>query len=132
MADQGAHPVVHCPPPDPVNDDERSKLAELRAQLATVSDVIPADTVLWRVKLHDADDVRSNRVLLKFLRARELDVKEALAMLTSTMKWRAEMNMEALMTEEFPPEFVRHPSFPRPPAADRALTKVGFRCLCRA
>ena len=40
-------------------------------------------------------------MLIKFLRARSLDVKAASDMLAATLKWRAEFDIAGIMKEEF-------------------------------
>ncbi|KAG5148544.1 hypothetical protein JHK82_015425 [Glycine max] len=58
----------------------------------------PEEVCIWGVPLL-ADD-RSDVILLKFLRARDFKVKEALAMIKSTIRWRKEFKMEELLEED--------------------------------
>ena len=43
-------------------------------------------------------------ILAKFARARNLDVAQAADMLTATLRWRDEFQLDAVMREEFDPE----------------------------
>ncbi|KAL2347140.1 hypothetical protein Fmac_001140 [Flemingia macrophylla] len=54
---------------------------------------------IWGVAL--LADERSDVILLKFLRARDFKVKEAMAMIKSTIGWRKEFGMEELLLEDF-------------------------------
>ncbi|KAI0076602.1 CRAL/TRIO domain-containing protein [Panus rudis PR-1116 ss-1] len=47
-------------------------------------------------------DPRVSVVLMKFLRARELNVKNAREMLVATLRWRDEFKVDELVKEEFP------------------------------
>ncbi|KAL2342854.1 hypothetical protein Fmac_004139 [Flemingia macrophylla] len=58
----------------------------------------PEEVSIWGIPL--LADERSDVILLKFLRAREFKVKEALAMLKNTIRWRKEFKMEELMEEK--------------------------------
>ncbi|OWM85098.1 hypothetical protein CDL15_Pgr027885 [Punica granatum] len=53
---------------------------------------------LWGVPL--LGDEKSDVILLKFLRARDFKPKEALAMIKSTVRWRKEFGIEALLGED--------------------------------
>lgn len=58
-----------------------------------------AQAFIWGVKL--LEDERSDVILLKFLRARDLRAKDAFAMLDDTLKWRKEFGIDELVDEEF-------------------------------
>ncbi|KAK2970916.1 hypothetical protein RJ640_007607 [Escallonia rubra] len=58
----------------------------------------PEEVSIWGIPL--LADERSDVVLLKFLRARDFKVKEALAMLKSVVAWRKEFGIEALLEED--------------------------------
>lgn len=58
----------------------------------------PEEVSIWGIPLL-ADD-RSDVVLLKFLRARDFKVKEALAMIKNTIQWRKEFKIEELLEED--------------------------------
>ncbi|KAL1219884.1 Patellin-3 [Cardamine amara subsp. amara] len=53
---------------------------------------------IWGIPL--LKDDRSDVVLLKFLRARDFKVKDSLAMLKSTIKWRRDFKIDELVDEE--------------------------------
>ncbi|KAF5377763.1 hypothetical protein D9757_008087 [Collybiopsis confluens] len=59
---------------------------------------------LWGVTIDPADllDARVSVVLMKFLRARYLNVSEGKTMLISTLRWRDEFNVEAACNETYP------------------------------
>ncbi|EPS70777.1 hypothetical protein M569_03982, partial [Genlisea aurea] len=63
---------------------------------------IPADldgsVSIWGVKL--MEDVRSDVILLKFLRARDFKPYEAFAMMRSALKWRKDFGIDDLVGEE--------------------------------
>ncbi|XP_047055470.1 patellin-3-like [Lolium rigidum] len=56
----------------------------------------PEPVFIWGVPLV-GDDERTDAVLLKFLRAREFKVKEAMAMLRSAVLWRKRFGIDALL-----------------------------------
>ncbi|KAL6840147.1 hypothetical protein ACP4OV_029957 [Aristida adscensionis] len=56
----------------------------------------PEPVLIWGVPLV-GDDERTDTVLLKFLRAREFKVKEAMAMLKSAVLWRKRFGIHALL-----------------------------------
>ncbi|KAF8637640.1 hypothetical protein AX17_002708 [Amanita inopinata Kibby_2008] len=63
--------------------------------------------VLWGVNIDPAHlnrDARVSVILMKFLRARNLSVRDARDMLTATLRWRMFFNVEAAMEEQFPQE----------------------------
>ncbi|KAK1275306.1 Patellin-3 [Acorus gramineus] len=55
----------------------------------------PEEVSIWGVTL--LGDERSDVILLKFLRARDFKVKDALAMLKSAVRWRREFGIEDLL-----------------------------------
>jgi len=56
----------------------------------------PKEELIWGVPLV-GDDERTDTVLLKFLRAREFKVKEAMAMLKSAVLWRKRFGIDELL-----------------------------------
>ncbi|KAI8378257.1 CRAL-TRIO domain-containing protein [Choanephora cucurbitarum] len=57
---------------------------------------------LWGVPLDkNADDDRIKVVLVKFLRARNLDIAAAKTMLINTLRWRKEFSADTLLDETF-------------------------------
>ncbi|KAM0877277.1 hypothetical protein ACQ4PT_035606 [Festuca glaucescens] len=70
---------------------------ETPAPEAEADAVAPPEPVfIWGVPLV-GDDERTDAVLLKFLRAREFKVKEAMAMLRSAVLWRKRFGIDALL-----------------------------------
>ncbi|TFK39893.1 CRAL-TRIO domain-containing protein [Crucibulum laeve] len=58
---------------------------------------------LWGVKIDpNVKDARASVVLMKFLRARNLSVRDATDMFVSTLRWRESFNIEAALEEKFP------------------------------
>lgn len=59
---------------------------------------------LWGVTIDPAKpkDSRVSVVLMKFLRARNLDIDEAKSMFISTLRWRQAFDVEGLVKEQFP------------------------------
>ncbi|KAJ7781865.1 CRAL-TRIO domain-containing protein [Mycena maculata] len=59
---------------------------------------------LWGVKIDPTNlaDARTSVVLMKFLRARNLNPTTASEMLVATLRWRAEFNVDSAVKEEFP------------------------------
>ncbi|KAH6780448.1 Sec14p-like phosphatidylinositol transfer family protein [Perilla frutescens var. hirtella] len=53
---------------------------------------------IWGVPL--LKDERSDVILLKFLRARDFDVKDAYVMLSNTIKWRRDFKVDELLKED--------------------------------
>ncbi|MCO5605298.1 hypothetical protein L7F22_059480 [Adiantum nelumboides] len=64
------------------------------------------DLALWGVPLlHTKGDERTDVVLLKFLRARDFKVNDAMSMLKDTVVWRKEFEADNLVDEETSTEF---------------------------
>ncbi|KAJ3542137.1 hypothetical protein NM688_g6003 [Phlebia brevispora] len=87
--------------------DFRSKLPEIFRAVYTPDDPEAElkPVTIWGVILdpkNPASDARVSVFLMKFLRARELRIEDAQVMLTATLKWRHEMNIDAIMKEDFP------------------------------
>ncbi|THU67713.1 hypothetical protein C4D60_Mb05t27620 [Musa balbisiana] len=66
--------------------------------LAPASTAPPEEVFIWGVPL--VGDEKSDAVLLKFLRARDFKVKDALAMLKDAVIWRKQFGIEALLEED--------------------------------
>ncbi|CAA0827776.1 Patellin-3 [Striga hermonthica] len=58
----------------------------------------PVQISIWGVPL--LIDDRTDIILLKFLRARDFNVKESFTMLKNTMKWRRDFNVDELVKED--------------------------------
>jgi hypothetical protein len=63
---------------------------------AETQEAAPEPVLIWGVPLV-GDDERTDTVLLKFLRAREFKVKEAMAMLKSAVLWRKRFGITSLL-----------------------------------
>ena len=61
-------------------------------------EVVPEEVEIWGIPL--LGDERSDVILLKFLRARDFKVKEALNMIRNTVRWRKEFGIEGLVEED--------------------------------
>ncbi|CAG8597115.1 423_t:CDS:2 [Ambispora gerdemannii] len=85
-------------------EDERSAVAQLKNKLDGILTlaVAPEDYSLWGIPLDkESSDERLEVLLIKFLRARNLDVAEAQVMLTNTIKWRLEFKVDGILEEKF-------------------------------
>lgn len=84
----------------------------------------PINTTLWGVPLVSSPpssennsnndgkkDLRVDVILRKFLVARGSSLEKAQAMLTNTLKWRAEFHVDGILDEEFPQDVFEHVGF---------------------
>lgn len=79
-----------------VSDSERKGVEELKK---VVREELEGEQVsIWGVPLFKDD--RTDVILLKFLRARELKVKDAHVMFHNTLRWRKDFNIDALLDED--------------------------------
>ncbi|CAN1345711.1 PATL3 [Linum perenne] len=69
-----------------------------KANEETATAAAAAEVSIWGIPL--LKDDRSDVVLLKFLRARDFKIKEALTMLKSTIQWRKEFKIDELVEED--------------------------------
>ncbi|TKY65753.1 Patellin-6 protein [Spatholobus suberectus] len=76
---------------------EKKALQDLRDKLLASSDPSPS---MWGVPLLGNDDDRADVLLLKFLRARDFRVHDALPMLLKCLSWRAEFGADSVVDEE--------------------------------
>ncbi|RZB98540.1 patellin-3-like isoform X1 [Glycine soja] len=74
---------------------EREVLEEKKEGVVPIS---PEEVEIWGIPL--LGDERSDVILLKFLRARDFKVKDALSMLRNTVRWRKEFGIEGLVEED--------------------------------
>ncbi|KAF9269104.1 CRAL/TRIO domain-containing protein [Marasmius fiardii PR-910] len=91
---------------------EWAALKEFREQLPEIlkaayndkQDYKLGPVTLWGVKIDPANplDAKTSVVLMKFLRARNLNPSAAHDMLVATLRWRDEFNVEAACKESFP------------------------------
>ncbi|GAB2271903.1 hypothetical protein Dimus_006731 [Dionaea muscipula] len=91
------------PPPAPETAEEPKQEGEAAADEqvpapAPAPAPVPEEVFLWGIPL--LGDERSDTILLKFLRARDFKVKEALAMIKNTVRWRKEFEVESLLEED--------------------------------
>ncbi|MED6136121.1 hypothetical protein PIB30_053154 [Stylosanthes scabra] len=89
--------VIAVSEPAPKKDEEEEEEAQ-RKERETNSTNSPEEVSIWGVPL--LADERSDVILLKFLRARDFRVKESLAMIKNTIKWRKEFKIDELVEEE--------------------------------
>ncbi|MED6168169.1 hypothetical protein PIB30_009386 [Stylosanthes scabra] len=86
----------------PTIDDDGAKTVEAIEETVVAVSVSatenpPEEVSIWGVPL--LADERSDVILLKFLRARDFKVKEALAMMKNTIRWRKDFGIDELMEE---------------------------------
>ncbi|MQL72764.1 hypothetical protein Taro_005124 [Colocasia esculenta] len=81
-----------------VDEPPASESAEAPAPAEEEEKAAPEEVSLWGVPL--LGDEKSDTVLLKFLRARDYKVKDALAMLKDAVIWRKEFGIEGLLEED--------------------------------
>ena len=84
-------------PKEKKSDVEKTQREET-APARTEESAPPEKVYLWGVPL--LGDERSDTILLKFLRARDFKVKEALEMIKSTSIWRKDFEIEKLLEED--------------------------------
>ncbi|XP_076895190.1 patellin-3-like isoform X2 [Bidens hawaiensis] len=84
--------AVVSEPPAKTEEPEQPPVQE------TESEAPPEEVSIWGIPL--LADERSDVVLLKFLRARDFKVKEALAMLKNVVAWRKEFGIDSLLDED--------------------------------
>jgi hypothetical protein len=81
--------VVSPTSPTTADDDKYGQTKEFHDAIAT-STPEALRTTFWDMVKHDNPDA----LLLRFLRARKWDVKKALVMMISTMKWRSTVHID--------------------------------------
>ncbi|XP_066366925.1 patellin-3-like [Miscanthus floridulus] len=77
-------------------EETAAAASEPEAEAAPAPAAEPKEELIWGVPLVGEDE-RTDTVLLKFLRAREFKVKEALTMLKSAVLWRKRFGIEELL-----------------------------------
>uniref|UniRef100_A0A804QQE3 Patellin-5 n=1 Tax=Zea mays TaxID=4577 RepID=A0A804QQE3_MAIZE len=77
-------------------EETAAAASEPEAEAAPSPAAEPKEELIWGVPLV-GDDERTDTVLLKFLRAREFKVKEAMAMLKSAVLWRKRLGIDELL-----------------------------------
>ncbi|CAG8493231.1 6851_t:CDS:2, partial [Acaulospora colombiana] len=84
---------------------EKEAVAKLKALIPEIikDSGVPENYTLWGVSLNnESTDERLDVILIKFLKARNLDVNLAKEMLIKSLKWRLEFKADELLTENFP------------------------------
>lgn len=91
--------VSVSPPPPPAEEVSPAAQTETVTETeASASDPPPEPEFIWGVPL--LGDEKSDTVLLKFLRARDFKVKDALAMIKNAVIWRKQFGIEKLLEED--------------------------------
>ncbi|XP_074560153.1 patellin-3-like [Curcuma longa] len=88
--------AIPVAPPPPETDEEAAKEAPAEIPVPHPAEP-PEEVFIWGVPL--LGDEKSDTVLLKFLRARDLKVNDALTMLKNAVIWRKQFGIEALLEE---------------------------------
>ncbi|KAG7965463.1 hypothetical protein I3843_08G002900 [Carya illinoinensis] len=93
---------VSAPPtttkPEEPATEVKEIAAEPKEEVPTLPPPPPEEVSIWDIPL--LQDERSDVILLKFLRARDFKVKDALAMIKNTVRWRKEFGIDALLEED--------------------------------
>ncbi|KAE8778797.1 patellin-3-like [Hordeum vulgare] len=84
------------PKPEVVAEEAGAKTVEAIEETVVPAAPEPKEELIWGVPLVGGDE-RTDTVLLKFLRAREFKVKEAMAMLKAAVLWRKSFGIDALL-----------------------------------
>ncbi|GMN65581.1 hypothetical protein TIFTF001_034645 [Ficus carica] len=81
-----------------LSEPERKALQELKQLIEQEQKTETEEVSIWGVPLFKDD--RTDVILLKFLRARDFKVKDALVMFKNTIRWRKEFGIEELLDED--------------------------------
>ncbi|XP_058110447.1 patellin-6 [Magnolia sinica] len=81
-----------------LKSSERKSLQDLKSKLPTSLD--PSSSSIWGISLLSTDDDRTDVVLLKFLRARDFRVSDALSMLLKCLAWRKDFGADTVLDED--------------------------------
>ncbi|RDX99071.1 Patellin-6, partial [Mucuna pruriens] len=82
-----------------LRSSEKKALQELKDKLKASFDDSPSDASMWGIPLLGGDD-KADVILLKFLRARDFRVGDALHMLIKCLAWRKEFGADTILEEE--------------------------------
>ncbi|ORE04912.1 CRAL/TRIO domain-containing protein [Rhizopus microsporus var. microsporus] len=88
----------------PLTSAEKEAVTKLKSNLPDIlkNAQVPENYALWTVPLDkDSTDDRLNVLLVKFLRARDMDLVKATKMLTDTLIWRKSFKADDLLDESF-------------------------------
>ncbi|CAG8446752.1 11144_t:CDS:2 [Diversispora eburnea] len=94
--------------------EERKAVGELKELLPEIikESGVSENYVLWGISLNkESTDERLDVILVKFLRARNLDVNQAKEMLTKSLKWRIKFQTDSILTETFPESIFKKVGF---------------------
>lgn len=93
-------PTATTEPEAPPAETKATEEAEPKAEVEVpaLPPPPPEEVSIWGIRL--LHDEKSDVILLKFLRARDFKVKDALTMLKNTVRWRKEFGIEALLEED--------------------------------
>jgi hypothetical protein len=106
-----SHCYLHC-----LGEAEEKKLQELRARVPSLVQSArerceeakaQERLTIWGVDLEAGGDA-ADIILLKFLRAEDLDLEKAAERIAATLAFRAECQIDALMSAELPEHFRGH------------------------
>ncbi|EIE80941.1 hypothetical protein G6F46_010764 [Rhizopus delemar] len=89
---------------EPLTDVEKEAVSQLKASLPEITKCaqVPENYQLWNIALDkESTDSRLDVLLVKFLRARNLDLVKATKMLTDTLIWRKDFKTDELLDETF-------------------------------
>lgn len=81
-----------------LKSSEKKALQELKDKLTAAHD--GTDTTMWGIPLLESGDERGDVVLLKFLRARDFRVADALHMLLKCLSWRKDFDTDKILEED--------------------------------
>lgn len=79
------------------SSEAKTQVAEEAGKSSEITS-LPEEVSIWGVPLMEDD--RTDVILLKFLRARDFDVRKAFVMLKNTIIWRKEYNVDGLIDED--------------------------------
>ncbi|KAI8067438.1 CRAL-TRIO domain-containing protein [Thamnidium elegans] len=86
----------------PLTKTEKEAVAKLKAKLNEIKTAanVPAHYALWEIELdQDSVDPKLDVLLVKFLRARDLDLTKASQMLIDSLIWRKDFGTDHLLDE---------------------------------
>lgn len=82
-----------------LRSSEKKALQELKDKLKASFEDSPSDASMWSIPLLGGDD-KADVILLKFLRARDFRVGDALHMLLKCLAWRKEFGADTILEED--------------------------------
>ncbi|XP_074271421.1 patellin-3-like [Silene latifolia] len=94
-----------------ITEHQNKALEELKTQIQDafkshqLTSYEQVEATIWGVPL--LGDRRSNTIILKFLKAKDFHVMDALSMIKDTLRWRAEVGVDTLLEEDLGNSFDR-------------------------